>query len=89
MKIKKGFVLTEAAGSILVVAVGDRADEFSGYVKLNSTGAFIWKMVDKKDMSIDEIATAMAKEYDISEDVAKRDVIDFENTLVSAGIAER
>ena len=89
MKIKKGFVLTEAAGSILVVAVGDRADEFSGYVKLNSTGAFIWKMVDKKDMSIDEIATAMAKEYDISEDVAKQDVIDFENTLVSAGIAER
>ena len=58
-------------------------------MKLNSTGAFIWKMVDKKDMSIDEIATAMAKEYDISEDVAKRDVIDFENTLVSAGIAER
>ena len=89
MKIKKGFVLTEAAGSILVVAVGDRADEVSGYVKLNSTGAFIWKMVDKKDMSIDEIATAMAKEYDISEDVAKQDVIDFENTLVSAGIAER
>ena len=89
MKIKKGFVLTEAAGSILVVAVGDRADEFSGYVKLNSTGAFIWKMRDKKDMSVDEIAVAMAKEYNISEDIAKRDVIDFENTLVSAGIAER
>ena len=89
MKIKKGFVLTEAAGSILVVAVGDRADEFSGYVKLNSTGAFIWKMLDKKDMSVDEIAVAMAKEYNISEDIAKRDVIDFENTLVSAGIAER
>ena len=89
MKIKKGFVLTEAAGSFLVVAVGDRADEFSGYVKLNSTGAFIWKHIDKKDMSVDEIAAAMAKEYDIPVDVAKSDVTDFENTLVSAGIAER
>lgn len=89
MKIKKGFVLTEAAGSSLVVAVGDRADEFSGYVKLNSTGAFIWKLVDKKDMSIDEIAALIAEEYDIPVDVAKRDVADFEETLVSAGIAER
>ena len=89
MKMKKGFVLTEAAGSNLVVAVGDRADEFSGYVKLNSTGAFIWKLIDKKDMSVDEIAEAMAKEYDIPVSVAKADVSDFEQTLVSAGIAER
>ena len=89
MKLKKGYVLTEAAGSNLVVAVGDRADEFSGYVKLNSTGAFIWKLIDKKEMSLDEIAVAMAKEYDISLEVAKADASDFEETLVSAGIAER
>ena len=88
MKIKKGFVLTEAAGSNLVVAVGDRADEFSGYIKLNSTGAFIWKLIEKKDVSVDELAALMAAEYDISLDIAKQDVLSFENTLTSAGIVE-
>ena len=88
MKIKDGFVLTEAAGNSLVVAVGDMADKFSGYIKLNSTGAFIWKLIEKKDLSVDELASAMAAEYDISEEIAKRDILAFEKTLSTAGILE-
>ena len=88
MKIKDGFVLTEAAGNSLVVAVGDMADKFSGYIKLNSTGAFIWKLIEKKDLSIDELASAMVAEYDISDDIAKRDILAFEKTLSTAGILE-
>ncbi len=88
MKIKDGFVLTEAAGNSLVVAVGDMADKFSGYVKLNSTGAFIWKLIESKDRSVDEIAACIAKEYEIPEDVAKRDILAFEKTLGDAGILE-
>ena len=64
------------------------ADKFSGYVKLNSTGAFIWKYIEKKDMSIDEIAALLAEEYGISEEIAKRDVSAFEKTLSTAGIIE-
>ena len=88
MKIKDGFVLTEAAGNSLVVAVGDMADKFSGYIKLNSTGAFIWKLIEKKALSVDELAVAMASEYGISEDIAKRDILAFEKTLGTAGILE-
>ena len=88
MKIKDGFVLTEAAGNSLVVAVGDMADKFSGYIKLNSTGAFIWKLIEKKDLSVDELTSAMVAEYDISEEIAKRDILAFEKTLGTAGILE-
>jgi hypothetical protein len=88
MKIKNGFVLTEAAGNSLVVAVGDMADKFSGYVKLNSTGAFIWKLIENKEHSVDELATVLAGEYDITEDVARRDILAFEKTLADAGILE-
>ena len=88
MKIKDGFVLTEAAGNSLVVAVGDMADKFSGYIKLNSTGAFIWKLIEKKDLSVDELASAMVAEYDISDDIAKRDILAFQKTLSTAGILE-
>ena len=88
MKIKDGFVLTEATGNSLVVAVGDMADKFSGYIKLNSTGAFIWKLIEKKDLSVDELASAMVAEYDISDDIAKRDILAFQKTLSTAGILE-
>ncbi len=88
MKIKKGFVLTEAAGNSLVVAVGEMADKFSGYVKLNSTGAFIWKHIEKKNMSVSELAELLAAEYDISVETATRDIEAFERTLVGAGILE-
>jgi len=88
MKVKNGFVLTEAAGTSLVVAVGDMADKFSGYIKLNSTGAFIWKYIENRNMSVDELASLLVKEYGISEEIARRDVISFENTLLSAGILE-
>ena len=64
------------------------ADKFSGYIKLNSTGAFIWKLIEKKDLSVDELASAMAAEYDISDDIAKRDILAFEKTLSTAGILE-
>jgi len=88
MKVKNGFVLTEAAGTSLVVAVGDMADKFSGYIKLNSTGAFIWKYIENRNMSVDELASLLVKEYGISEEIARRDVISFENTLLPAGILE-
>ena len=88
MKIKNGFVLTEAAGNSLVVAVGDMADKFSGYIKLNSTGAFIWKLIEKKDYSVDELSAILAKEYEISAEIAKRDILAFEKTLCDAGILE-
>ena len=88
MKIKDGFVLTEAAGNSLVVAVGEMADRFSGYIKLNSTGAFIWKLIEKRDLSLDELAAAMVAEYEIDVEIAKRDILAFEKTLTTAGILE-
>ena len=86
MKIKDGFVLTEAAGNSLVVAVGDRADEFSGYIKLNHTGAFIWKLIEHENKTADELARAISAEYEISENIAKADVLAFEKALGDAGI---
>ena len=42
MRIKEGFVLEKVGDGYLAVAVGGRADSFSGLVRLNSTGAFLW-----------------------------------------------
>ncbi len=87
MKIKSGFIVREVAGSRIVIAVGERAAEFRGVVKLNETGAFLWNHLEL-DTDIDALVTAMTDEYEVSEDVARRDVETFVGTLKTAGILE-
>lgn len=43
MKPKDNFILTEVGGEWIAVPVGERAKDFHGVVRLNESGAFIWK----------------------------------------------
>ena len=89
MKIKSGFVLEEVGGSYLAVAVGDRANSFNGMVRLNSTGAFIWKLINEKSLTRDEIADEIVKAFaDVSREDVLPGIVAFEENLRSAGIIE-
>ncbi len=43
-------------------------------VKLNETGAFLWKKMAEKDVSVDELVDALLSEYAVDRDIAERDV---------------
>lgn len=88
MKIKSGFVIEKVGDGFLAVAVGDRADEFSGLVRMNSTGAFLWKLIEERDMSKDDLLEAVLGEYDVSAEIAKADIDRFEKQLSDGGILE-
>ena len=89
MKIKDGFVLEEVAGSYLAVAVGDRADSFSGMVRLNSTGAFLWNLMKDKDVSREALIEEVLKAYtDAPRELVEKDVLAFEEKLRENGILE-
>lgn len=60
MKLKCDFVINNVAGETVAVSVGN--NDFNGYIKLNETGAFIFKML-KKDTTVEEIVNAILKEY--------------------------
>lgn len=87
MKIKKGFILREVAGSYLVLAVGQRAKEFNAVINLSETGAFIWKALEK-GKSQEEIVKDLLAEYKIDEQLAKKDVETFVQKLTEAGLTE-
>lgn len=87
MKIKKGFILREVAGSYLVLAVGQRAKEFNAVINLSETGAFIWKALEK-GKSQEEIVKDILTEYKIDEQQAKKDVEAFIQKLTEAGLTE-
>lgn len=89
MKIKEGFVLEEVGGSYLAVAVGERAGNFNGMVRLNGTGAFFWNLMKDEHKSRDELVAEAVKAY---EGVSAKDVLPgivaFEEKLRAAGIIE-
>jgi len=88
MKIRKGFVLEEVGDSFLACATGKLAREFSGFIKMNETGAFLWRALSSGDKTEDELVAAMLGEYDISESIARADVSAFVANLRANKILE-
>ncbi len=87
MKIKSGFMLRQVANSFVVVAVGARSEEFNGMVNLNATGAFLWKET-QKGAERDELVEALLEQYDVTRELAERDVDRFIAILKENQFAE-
>lgn len=62
MKLKYNFVVNNVAGEIVAVSVGNAEGGFNGYIKLNQTGAFIFKRL-KNDVSREDLINNLQKEY--------------------------
>ena len=78
MKLKYQFVINNVAGEMIAVSVGDNDGRFNGYIKLNETGAFIFKML-KNDTTREAIIDALSNEYP---DALKSDVEESVDTLI-------
>ncbi len=87
MKIKKGFVLQKVSGSYLACATGKVAGEFSGLVRMNETGVFIWNLLSE-DISEEKIVEKMVEGFGISPEIAEADVKAFVKNLRDNGILE-
>lgn len=88
MKIKSGFVVQKVGGSYLAVAVGKRADDFNAMIRMNSTGAFLWDLLSSKDMTEEELVSALVSEYSITEELAACDTAKIVGALREAGLLD-
>lgn len=89
MKIKSGFVLEEVGGEYLAVAVGKRAKDFSGLVRMNGTGAYFWRLLAERDMTQDELLESVMSEFEgVEREQALSDILSFEKKLRDNGILE-
>ena len=88
MKIKDGFYMT-AIGTDFVVIAGspETKKEFDGMLRLNETGAFLWKKL-ADGASETELADALAAEYGVSRELSEKDTADFLDVIRSAGFIE-
>ena len=74
MKINRDFTIQKVGGSYVAVAVGETSKSFHGMIRLNDTGAFLWKQMSERDCTEEELVEALLAEYDIDRETATGDV---------------
>ena len=84
MKISEGYEIRQVGDEFVVITVGDATKTFNGMIKLNPTGVYIWNKI-KEGIDSDHLVDALASEYNISRNVAKRDIDLFLDSLKTTG----
>ena len=88
MKIKDGFVLREMCGEHIVAAEGLQSINFNKLISLNSTAAFLWKALEGKEFTQEEMAQLLVDEYSIDMELAMTDSGNLMKSWEEAGVAE-
>lgn len=84
MKIVKEFILRDIAGECVLVPTGATTQEFNGLITLSDTAKFIWENIETAD-SLQEMTAMLLEEYEIDEETAKKDAVEFIGQLLTAG----
>lgn len=86
MKIKNGYMVSEVAGTAVVVPV-DPDHTFRGMLKLNATGRLLWDRL-LESATAAELSALLVSEYEIDGETAERDVDAFLAMLRRFGVLE-
>lgn len=71
----------------MLVPTGATTQEFNGLITLSETAKFIWEHIEEAD-SLEEMIRLLLDNYEIDEETAKRDAIEFISQLLNAGFVE-
>ena len=80
MKARKGFNLREVCGEQIIVAEGKENIDFTSIVSMNESSAFLWRSIQDKEFTIDDLADLLIGEYMIDENTP----LDRETALADA-----
>lgn len=87
MKIRSNLILRKVGDTWAVFPIAEQLGYYGNIMKLNETGAFLWKCLCK-EVTKDELEEALMKEYEITEEVAGRTVGNFLAQLEEQNIIE-
>ena len=85
MKRKADFVVQNICGEIILLPLGAQILDLNGLIRLNETGAYLWKLLEH-DVSTDELATALVEKFDVDSTIAYADVQFFIREIEKMGV---
>ena len=74
MKIKEGFILRSICGEYIVVGEGLAQVNFNKMLSLNESAAYLWKEVEGKEFTKEDLVKLLLDRYEVSEEQAAADV---------------
>ncbi len=88
MKIKEGFILRSICGEYIVVGEGLAQVNFNKMLSLNESAAYLWKEVEGKEFTPEDLVNLLLDKYDVSRKQAAADVEKLTATWVKEGVVE-
>ncbi len=74
MKIKDGFILRSICGEYIVVGEGISQVNFNKMLSLNDSAAFLWKGIEGKEFSAQDLVDLLLEKYEVTPQQASDDV---------------
>lgn len=75
MKIIEGFRLREVMGQATVVGEGVGQLNFNKLIILNASAAYLWKSIEGKEFTVEQLAELLTDRYGIDSEIARRDAV--------------
>lgn len=88
MKVEKEFVLREIAGDYVIIPTGRTVLSFNGLITVNDMGAFLWNHL-QDEVTVEELVKYVLDEYEVDEETAREDILEFLENLADGGILEK
>ena len=86
MKIVDGFVLRPLGEEFLVIGEGISQINFNKMISLNSSAAYLWRNVEGKEFSVEDLAKLLTDAYEVDYDKALSDAQVLADKWIEAGI---
>lgn len=87
MKLNENFVLRQVADTWVVLQLKTDTVDFNGMIRLNDSGALLWKCLEKGGDRAALVQTLTSR-YTVTPEQAEADVAEFLQTLVKTGCLE-
>lgn len=87
MKIREGFVVRKIAGVNVVISLEAHVDDSNRVIQLNDTGLLLWEQL-LVGAEKEALVQTLLNTYDVTEEVARRDVDTFVSLLETADVFE-
>ena len=59
------------------------------YFSLNDTGSLVWQKLEKGSASLEDLVSLIMQDYDVEEDLCRRDLEKIIQQMVSQGVLEQ
>lgn len=89
MKIKTGFKLRTIVGEHIITGEGVERVNFNKIITLNETAVYLWENLVGKEFTEDDVVKLLTDEYEVTEEVARKDVKNLLSKWEEAGLLDK